>query len=1117
MAQINRLSPAPALPTAGAAGNLGVLVADAPREGAKAWDHKLAVPVKAVGPDGRTFQVSLVERVYGHGETRYFVDGVALGQTIKTEAAARAEVARLVGEGKFCQSLAAEQKASKGSRQVALTGGSDLVQTPVYAGKRTNVEIAERQQLINGKWQVTGYVAKRVSAYSVERYADSKPRTAYGYPLESRDNELLILNSDGSACASIGQTHQRVRELVATGSLTTVSQAEVNALKSATPLPKATVDAMNKLDRVKYLLQETLRQLPASAANELRAMLTSPETWAVMGAFLVAGAIPGLNVAAMVVGALLLGNDALDTGGKMVDAVKSALDASTKGELVNAGKALAEALVHSAVIVASPVIGKRMGQAINATWKANTTGEAIAWRNFKRNVELRKKDLATDTDVARAAGMLVQAKRNTAAKGASTNVPTNVPQTQTRTPVETVPDVAAIRANTTQHAMAAAAENTFTDPTLRSELASRLAKDSRTNPSKNGARSIDPQAVQAAATQLVMPKLLGSVFGQRRLTRSAIEAFTARAVAWAKQESPSNPAGALERLIGSPVVRMTMVRATVIDQLTGSSVASLKALGASQPTAARALSARRQRLADSLDRSYPDTASQARLLEQSAGVARTALLREQAGIELGGSTPLATAVQAQLKAQGTGERDLINLPSSPKARISTLTRALVEQWRGSSGTEPLLDGKSQRTLRKAIETQLAGIPGDIAKEQYLKDLAASGQTRARMARGEVEAGGELRKPGKAQTTMSEQAPSQRLALPSTLRKAKSGGVEIDVDHLTANQQAHYMRLLQSNLSAADINDIVNKFFRSGIDGLLSNPKYLNLSADNLACLMHMTTGLDDATALHDVTHMVLSGRHFKYGALEVQETIGNTAANQYIDGRNGIFKPFKWVKGADGKVNLSIDRAGLAAVRKVLNSIADTSTVDRTLGFRDNFEINSYRRTVDAASSAVDSIGQRGSTFETRYQQLRAQLEASGQLPGVGSPQFEKLLLQKYVDIEAALARSPRGFTKTEWHTAVTPMVKLLSQEAALDYQKLSASTKRLIAIDGMASVLTAAGLYPGKVGIPKLNAKGNIDTERFSREWTSLRTEKLNSPGYVRKFIEVRNQLRNELGDGAP
>ncbi len=785
MTTISSLSGQAAWPSGGAVGAQNVLIADLPNANGKVTDTHLGAPVVATAPDGSDRQATLTQRLYSYGETRYYVDGVGLGQQFKTEKAARAEVARRIGAGTMgALPLAPRQKTRPEQTRVRALAGSDGTVQTAGGGNNTVVELAVREEMRKGRWQVTGYVATKISKYSIESFADSAARTEYGYPLASQTKNTLIRTPTGGVVTDLAQAHQRTRELVASRSLTTVSAAEVKELSGATRLEKP-VAAMNNLDRVKYLLQETVRRLPASVASELKASLTSPETLLMMGAFCAAQAVPGLNVAALIVGSLLLGNDILDTGGKMVDAVKSALSASSQAELVSAGKNLAEALGHGAVSVASAAVGNRVGKA----WKNMTSAEATSLRELATTVKNYKAGTATPEQVRRAAIVAMQEKRAAAANANAGKEPTtSSPQTPTPTPTarvpvkrpstskspprQTMPDPAVTQAAAAQRAIGKAAEGVFTDEALQSQLSQRLAKDPRTNPSKNATASIDPQTVQASATQLLMPKLIQSVFGGRKITKTATEAFTARATAWARQESPSNPAGALERLAGSSATQAALLRQTVLDQLTGSSAASIKALGRGQPAAGRAIAARRERLTEILARTYPDAPSQAQLLQPNAGSARTAVLRAQAGAELGGSTPLASAIEAQLKAKGTGERDLVNLTSSPQARISTMKNALVERWQGSSGREPLLDGKSQRNLRTAIDGQLANIPGDLAKEQHLKDLAASGQTVARMAKGEPDARSvEGKVKVKKQATAVPANPAQGAAVPvSTARR-----------------------------------------------------------------------------------------------------------------------------------------------------------------------------------------------------------------------------------------------------------------------------------------------------------------------------------------------------------
>jgi hypothetical protein len=402
---------AAAKPSGSALGAQNVLIADVPTAGGKTADLHVGGPVEALGPDKLVRQAVLTVRIYAYGETRYYVRGVPLGQQFKSETAARAEVARRIRAGTMGNlPLAAQQPPAQQGRRVALPGNNGTVLLAGHGGKNTVVEIAAREEMRNGRWQLTGYVAKRISSYSIESFHDSKARTAYGYPLVSQAKNTLIRSSDGGVITDLAQARQRVVELVASKALTPVSAAQTQELSEATPLAKP-VAAMNNLDRVKYLLKETVRRLPAGVASELQAMLTAPETLVMIGAFCAAQAVPGLNVAAMIVGSLLLGNDILDTGGKMVDAVKLALSASSQADLVTAGKGLAEALAHGAVSVGSAVVGNRVGKA----WKNTTSAEATSLRTLASTVKNYQAGHATPEQVRRAAIVAMQKKRAAAA------------------------------------------------------------------------------------------------------------------------------------------------------------------------------------------------------------------------------------------------------------------------------------------------------------------------------------------------------------------------------------------------------------------------------------------------------------------------------------------------------------------------------------------------------------------------------------------------------------------------------------------------------------------------------------------------------------------------------
>jgi hypothetical protein len=299
------------------------------------------------------------------------------------------------------------------TRLNSLPGDGGIVQT-VKAGRRVVVKISSREELRDGKWRAAGYVATLVASFKIESTVEGETPSKYGYPDGSQAQDFLIRARSGGVITDLAQAQQRVSELVTNGVLTTTKATQAAALQGATPLPKA-VSEMSPADRAKYLLQETLRQLPASASDELKAMLGSWQTWAMMSAFLVAEAIPGVNIAANLVGCLLLGNDVLDTGGKMLDAFKSALSTNSQAGLVQAGKSLAEALAHAVVTVGSMGAAKAGPGAVKAA-KAYTGAEATSLRNLGSTLTQYRNGKATDKQVRQAAIVAMQNKRAAAAK-----------------------------------------------------------------------------------------------------------------------------------------------------------------------------------------------------------------------------------------------------------------------------------------------------------------------------------------------------------------------------------------------------------------------------------------------------------------------------------------------------------------------------------------------------------------------------------------------------------------------------------------------------------------------------------------------------------------------------
>jgi hypothetical protein len=163
-------------------------------------------------PDGTRRRATLTERIHSeYGETRYYVNSVALPQSIKTEAAARAEVSRLIGHGQLVGlPLAHDQaKPPERTRLTSLPGNAGIVET-VHAGCRSVVEIRAREEMRQGRWQPAGYVATNLATYALEGRGRLTP---FGYLISSQNKGNVIRDRTGVLITDLAQARQRAREL----------------------------------------------------------------------------------------------------------------------------------------------------------------------------------------------------------------------------------------------------------------------------------------------------------------------------------------------------------------------------------------------------------------------------------------------------------------------------------------------------------------------------------------------------------------------------------------------------------------------------------------------------------------------------------------------------------------------------------------------------------------------------------------------------------------------------------------------------------------------------------------------------------------------------------------
>ena len=274
------------------------------------------------------------------------------------------------------------------------------------------------------------------------------------------------------------------------------------------------------------------------------------------------------------------------------------------------------------------------------------------------------------------------------------------------------------------------ADATFTDPEWQAALRQRLADQAGTDPSRNASLANSPQWVQSQAQDIALDRLDGALFNGSGVPQGARDAWRTAAQSWAQQALPSNPAQALEQLAAQPAWQQALLREIAISRIAGFDHASLGALARTSPDAARELATLRQRVAGALDNGFYDASGLKNLLASGGTRARVQLLRDAVAQQIGGDSPLAAAVQRHAINQGTGERALVDLLTSPQSRVNFMKEALVNETLRAPGQK--LNRAEQARLRGAIEARLAELGSDAARMQYLKDLSNSSQTLGRL-------------------------------------------------------------------------------------------------------------------------------------------------------------------------------------------------------------------------------------------------------------------------------------------------------------------------------------------------------------------------------------------------
>ncbi len=274
------------------------------------------------------------------------------------------------------------------------------------------------------------------------------------------------------------------------------------------------------------------------------------------------------------------------------------------------------------------------------------------------------------------------------------------------------------------------AGSTFSNPGLQAALRQRLADAAGTDPSRNAALAASPQWLQAQAQDIALDHLDAALFNGSGVPPAVREAWRGSAQAWARQALPENPALALEQLLARSDWQTTLLRDVAVDRIAGFDHAAVTGLLRSDPARGRELALLREHVAGAIDAEFGSASAMKNLLGSGGDRSRARLLRDAVSLQMGGDSPLAAAIQRHAIQQGTGERALVDLLTSPQSRLAFMKEALVQQTLRAPGQR--LAAAEQALLRTAIDAELARRPDLASRMQYLKDLSNSGQTLARM-------------------------------------------------------------------------------------------------------------------------------------------------------------------------------------------------------------------------------------------------------------------------------------------------------------------------------------------------------------------------------------------------
>ena len=368
-------------------------------------------------------------------------------------------------------------------------------------------------------------------------------------------------------------------------------------------------------------------------------------------------------------------------------------------------------------------------------------------------------------------------------------------------------------------------------------------------------------------------------------------------------------------------------------------------------------------------------------------------------------------------------------------------------------------------------------------------------------------------PGRVPNGTQSLPSDQTIVLPPTLTRTQTG-FGVRVDSLGESQKRFYDRLIADRFTPAQINEVVTVIVRGGVDGLAG--KYSRLSVDNLACLSHIINNLNSETAPHDAAHMLLGNRtKIAYGVSELSENVGNALGNNWLSSPQGLYEGFRVERNESGGLTVAAVPGTREQVSKVFSTTVNGSRVIDT-DFRKTFLINSETRVWFAADTAMASPNL---PFEARFALFYRELEASGQVPVKGNTELTATLKKMYARLEDSVAGQTPSELRTQIVNHGTSLISLVVATYATEVFKSMPDAKRFeFFADFIAMVVAMNNHAPNQITLPTETTSRRL----FKTEWTDINTQSVDpatgtkplaAPGFLRDFLDIRNQVRKLLG----